>query len=184
MSLTERRKILIIGTGAVGGFYGGKLAQAGHDVSTLCRSDYDVVKSKGILVKSCWGDFAYRPEQVITDVRDYEGAPDYIIVTLKVLPKIDVPRLIRPAVSSSTSIVLIQNGIEIETVVRDNFPENELVSGLAFICVSRIKAGEIHHQDYGRLVLGLYPNVDKPQPNRNDLTLKQRDASHQASESS
>ncbi len=158
MSITKRSKILIVGTGAVGGFYGGKLAEAGQDVSTLCRSDYEIVKSEGIKVKSCSGDFAYRPAQVVKYISDYRGCPDYVIVTLKSLPNIDVSELIGPAVAPSTSIVLIQNGIGIETVIRDNFPDNELVSGLAFICVSRIKAGEIHHQEYGRLVLGLYPN--------------------------
>ncbi len=157
MPTSKRPKILIIGTGAVGGFYGGKLARAGYHVSTLCRSDYEIVKSKGIKVKSSWGDFHYRPVEVIKDITEYKGCPDYVIVTLKALPEIDIPALIRPVISSSTAIVLIQNGIEIETAIQENFPNNDLISGLAFICVSRIKPGQIHHQDYGRLALGLYP---------------------------
>ena len=67
-------RILIVGTGAIGGFYGGKLAQAGASVSTLCRSDYDLVKSKGIIVTSTLGDFHFTPEKVIRNLGEY-GPP-------------------------------------------------------------------------------------------------------------
>ena len=53
-------RVLIVGTGAIGGFYGGKLAQIGARVAALCRSDYEIVKAKGIRVKSVYGDFNSR----------------------------------------------------------------------------------------------------------------------------
>jgi 2-dehydropantoate 2-reductase len=62
-------RILVVGTGAVGGFYGGKLAQAGARVATLCRSDYETVRSKGIDIKSTYGDFVFTPDQVIRDIK-------------------------------------------------------------------------------------------------------------------
>jgi len=163
--MKHKPNILVVGTGAVGSFYGGKLAQAGAHVSTLCRSDYNIVKDTGISVKSCWDDFSYKPEQVILKSEQYNGKADYILVTLKALPTINIPEIIRNAVSLETTIVLIQNGIDIEDQLINAFPDNTIISGLAFICVSRIDFGKIDHMDYGRLVLGLYPEgeADKVQ---------------------
>ncbi len=151
-------KILLFGTGAVGSLYGGKLSQAGASVSAVCRSDYDVVKDRGIYIKSIYGDFHFRPETVIRKASEYRDNPDYIIVTTKVLPEIDVPSMIMDAVKPSTSIVLLQNGIDIERGIAGAFPNNEIISALAFVCVSRKGFGDVEHQDYGRIVLGTYPS--------------------------
>jgi 2-dehydropantoate 2-reductase len=150
--------VLVVGSGAVGGFYGAKLAQAGAHVSMVCRSDYQQVRSKGIQVTSVWGDFLFTPETVVRSVEDYLETPDYILVALKVLPEIDPVAMIRAAVHPETTIVLLQNGVEIETPVAEAFPANQVVSGLAFICVSRIGPAEVYHQDYGRLVIGRFPS--------------------------
>jgi 2-dehydropantoate 2-reductase len=150
-------RILIVGTGAIGGFYGGKLAQAGASVSTLCRSDYDLVKSKGIIVTSTLGDFHFTPEKVIRNLGEYGPPPDYILVGLKVLPEIDTAKIIKEVVGPETAIVLLQNGVEIEEPVARAFPDNEIISGLAFICATRTSPGLIDHTDFGRVVIGRFP---------------------------
>ena len=150
-------RILVVGTGAIGGFYGGKLAQAGAVVSTLCRSDYETVKSKGITVTSTLGNFHFTPEKVIRDLGEYGPPPDYILVGLKVLPEIDTAAIIKEVVGAETAIVLLQNGVEIEEPVARAFPDNEIVSGLAFICATRTSPGHIDHTDFGRVVIGRYP---------------------------
>ena len=150
-------RVLIVGTGAIGGFYGGKLAQAGASVSALCRADYETVKSKGITVTSTLGDFHFTPEKVIRDLREYGPPPDYILVGLKVLPEIDTVEIIKEVVGPETAIVLLQNGVEIEEPVARAFPDNEIISGLAFICVTRTSPGHIDHTDFGRLVIGRFP---------------------------
>jgi 2-dehydropantoate 2-reductase len=155
-SLSQAR-ILIVGTGAIGGFYGGKLAQAGARVAALCRSDYEIVKSKGIQVKSAYGDFHFTPDKVIRDLSEYGSPPDYILVGLKVLPEIDTAEIIKPALGPDTAIILLQNGIEIEDPVAQAFPENEIISGLAFICATRTSPGHIEHTDFGRVVIGRFP---------------------------
>ena len=88
-------RILVVGSGAVGGFYGGKLAQAGVHVAALCRSDYEIVRAKGIQVTSTYGNFHFTPEKVIRDVAEYGSPPDYILVGLKVLPEINIPEIIK-----------------------------------------------------------------------------------------
>ena len=151
-------RILVVGTGAIGGFYGGKLAQAGGRVTTLCRSDYELVKSKGIKVTSTLGDFHFTPEKVIRDLGEYGPPPDYILVGLKVLPEIDTAAIIKEVVGAETAIVLLQNGVEIEEPVARAFPDNEIISGLAFICATRTSPGHIDHTDFGRVVIGRYPD--------------------------
>ncbi|NLI57440.1 MAG: 2-dehydropantoate 2-reductase [Clostridium sp.] len=149
--------ILVVGTGAIGSFYGGKLAMAGASVSTLVRSDYEYVKANGIKVKSINGNFVFKPDEVVQKVEDYSKTPDYIIVSTKVIPSINVEEIIRPKVGDNTAIVLIQNGIDIEDPIAKAFPENEIISCLAFIGVSKTGPGQINHQEFGRIVIGSYP---------------------------
>ncbi len=152
------RSIVVVGAGAVGSYFGGRLAQGGATVSVVCRSDYDTVKQRGITVKSCDGDFQFTPTCTLAhDEPPNCPAYYYVIVAMKVLPHIDVPATIRDFVGPHTAILLLQNGIDIEASVARAFPENEVISGLAFICVSRTAPGVVHHQDHGRIVLGRYP---------------------------
>ena len=153
----ETVRILLVGTGAVGGYYGGRLAQAGARVSVLCRSDYAVVKQGGISVSSVAGDFHFTPAEVIRDIRECRDEPDFIIVALKVLPEIDLPAILGVRPGAGASIVLLQNGIDIEAPVAAAFPDSEIISALAFICASRPRHGHVDHQDFGSVALGTYP---------------------------
>ncbi|MEI6970666.1 MAG: 2-dehydropantoate 2-reductase [bacterium] len=152
-------KILVAGTGAVGSFYGAKLGQSGADVGFLCRSDYTLVLQKGVEIESVWGNFHYTPSVVVSSAaayRDHSGAADIVLVALKSLPCIDVQAIIRDAVGPGTSVVLLQNGIGIEQSVAAAFPANEILSGIAFVCINRVGPGRIRHTDYGRVVIGRY----------------------------
>ena len=149
--------ILIIGTGAIGGFYGGKLSQGGATVSTVCRSDFDYVSKNGITVKSVLGNFHYTPHKVVKTPTDYNEPLDYIVVATKVLSSIDVIPDIKKIISPNTAIVLLQNGIDIEKPFINAFPKNEVISGLAFICSSKPSDGTVVHEDFGRLVIGKFP---------------------------
>ncbi|PPK77074.1 ketopantoate reductase [Methylobacter tundripaludum] len=152
-------KVLVIGAGAVGAFYGSLLAQAGAEVSVVCRSDYDQVKQHDFIINSqALGRWNFTPAQVLKNVADFKGTPDYILLCTKVIPTLDRVALIRPAVGRNTAIVFIQNGVEIEQEMLNAFPHNELISGLAFICCNRTGPGEILHLAYGRLALGNLPN--------------------------
>lgn len=153
----KKTKILLFGTGAVGSFYAGKLSQAGAVVSVVSRSDYDVVKKQGIKIRSVLGDFQFIPDRVLKSGAEYKDNPDFVLVATKVLPEIDIYNLIKDSVTAESSIVLLQNGIDIEKTTAEKFPENEIISALAFICVSRTGYGMIDHQDYGRIVIGKYP---------------------------
>ena len=156
--MNNKPKILTVGTGAVGGYYSGRLSQAGASVSAVCRTDFDTVAKNGIQIKSIQGNFTFYPEHVVRTVSEYSSIPDYILVATKALPEIDIPSIIREKVGPETSIILLQNGIGIEEPVQTAFPGNEIISGLAFIFVSRSEMGKINHDDFGRIVIGTYPS--------------------------
>jgi 2-dehydropantoate 2-reductase len=159
--------ILIIGAGAVGAFFGAALARQGAHVSVVCRSNFDAVKSTGFYIRSpLLGDHHFRPAQVFRSVDEVAPTFDYVALSTKVLEHTDRAALIRPAVATNTTIVLIQNGIEIERELAEAFPHNELLSAIAFIGVSRADGGEIHHQSAGWLTLGRYPTGLTPSAQR------------------
>lgn len=158
----SQTRILVIGAGAVGGYYGAMLARQGARVAIVCRSDAPVVRAAGYHIQSPQGDFVFHPEQVLTHPAEYTGHPDYLLLTVKVIDDLDRAELIRPAVGPDTVIVLLENGIEIEAPIAQAFPDNEIISALAFIAVSRIAPGHIRHQAYGYLNLGNYPRGLSP----------------------
>lgn len=151
-------KVLIVGAGAIGGFYGALLAKTGAEVSVVCRSDYDVVKQNGYrIISRELGTWTFKPQQVVTSAADFQGSADYVILCTKMTTP-GRADLIRAAVGLNTVIVFIQNGVETEQELLDAFPDNEIISGLAFICCNRLHPGEITHLAYGKLTLGKLPS--------------------------
>lgn len=156
--MSEATNVLVIGAGAIGGFYGAILHRAGARVSVVARSDVDVLRERGYVIRSPLGDLSYPPAGVYASAREVEVKPDYLIVALKVIEGVDRVGIIRDAVGPNTTIVLIENGIGIEQEIADAFPNNPLLSCLAFIAVSRVAPGELDHKAYGTLTFGNYPS--------------------------
>jgi 2-dehydropantoate 2-reductase len=101
---------------------------------------------------------SWRPAQLLRSAAEYRGSPDILLVCLKLTAATDPVALIAPAVGAKTTIVLVANGIEVEAPLATAFPQNELVSGIAYAAVSREANGVIrHHSQYTRLILGRYP---------------------------
>lgn len=153
-------KVLVIGTGAVGSFYGSLLAKAGAEVSVVARSDYEHVRASGIDVvsDSKLGSYHFQPAAVVQGAAELVDKPDYVLLCVKVVEGADRAALLRGALGPKTAIVLVSNGVEIEADIAAAFPDHELISALAFICVTRTAPGKIWHQAYGRLALGNYPS--------------------------
>lgn len=155
-------EILVIGTGAIGALYAAKLSESGTRVSVICRSDYDKVKQDGFDIKSCWGDLNFKPQDVFSDVGQYKDkykkSPDFILVATKVLPEISIPDIISPIIGENTAIIMIQNGIFIEDSISQAFPNNHLISTIAFVDVIRSGLGSIIHAGDGKLTFGSYKN--------------------------
>jgi 2-dehydropantoate 2-reductase len=150
--------ILIVGAGAIGAFFGSALARQGAEVSLVCRSDYDAVARHGYRIRSeQLGDHTFTPHRTFDSVEAAGANYEYVVLTTKVTPRLDRAALLRPAVSRQSVIVLIQNGVDIETEIAAAFPDNELLSAIAFIGVGRTGPGEVHHQSTGSLTVGRFP---------------------------
>jgi len=145
-------KIAVVGCGAVGSFYGAKLARAGDDVHFLLRSDYDAVQRQGVLIRSPEGDFQVRPA-----CAQYPGAIgpcDLVIIGLKTTANDQFAKLLPPLVGPGTAVLTLQNGLGNEDQLARLFPAEQIMGGLCFVCLNRVAPGVIHHIGYGQVVLG------------------------------
>ena len=151
-------RILVIGAGAIGAFYGGVFARAGCEVSAVARTDHDAVAANGYRIESHLGDLSWRPAQLVRSGADYKGPADFLLVCLKLTASTDPVALIAPALGKGTKIIFVANGIDIDAPVATAFPGHELISGVAYAAVSREAPGIVkHHSQFTRLVLGRYP---------------------------
>lgn len=163
-------KVLVVGSGGVGGIAALALTKNGKSETTLVvRSDYDKVIKDGYTVHSVtYGDIEnWRPKHVSKSVQDAAkefGPFDYVVVTTKNIPDgaMTCEDIIRPAVSSNTTIVLIQNGIGIEKPMIEQFPNSVVLSGISLIGSSNINCViENLHKDHILLSPFNNPNVSK-----------------------
>ncbi len=149
------RSYAILGTGALGGFYGGRLLRAGLEVHFLLRSDYDVVRRRGLRIDSVEGDFT------LPEVRAYRTAAempacDVILLGLKTTHNHLLGQLLPPLLKPDSTLLVLQNGLGVEAeVARVTGPER-IVSGLCFLCSNKTGPGHICHLDYGVITLAEY----------------------------
>ena len=175
----------VIGTGAIGGYYGAMLAKAGNEVHFLLHRDYEYVRNHGLTVHSPGGDFhlstgahgetinSLPPISVYKDVGDMPRC-DVVLVGLKTTNNHLLEILLPPLLHDKTLVLLIQNGIGVEADVQRMIPSARLAAGLAFICSSKTEPGIINHQYYGSLNIGNYSCPDE------ELILRLLDDLHQA----
>ena len=148
-------KYAIIGTGAIGGFYGARLDKAGFEVHFLLHTDYQYVVDHGLTIDSCDGNFTL-PSPKVYDSTSEMPLCDVVIVALKTTQNHLLPSLLPPLLKPDTIILLIQNGIGVEADVQQLFPSQPIAAGMAFICSAKAGPGHINHQFYGNINIGNY----------------------------
>ena len=153
-------KIGVVGCGALGSFYGAKLWKAGHDVHFLLRSDYDVVRERGVEIESADGDFIARPQAARTPQEI--GLCDLVLIGLKTTANGEFPKLLPPLVGSNTLVLTLQNGLGNEEVLAKLIPTEQILGGLCFVCLNRIRPGFIRHLDHGFVVIGEFQRLPLP----------------------
>ncbi|TBV11800.1 putative 2-dehydropantoate 2-reductase [Stutzerimonas kirkiae] len=153
----SRPRIGIMGTGAIGGFYGAMLAQAGFDVHFLLRSEFEAVREHGLRVNSVpRGVLHLRKVQAYRDVADMPPC-DWLLVGAKTTSNSSLAPAIVQAAAAGAKVVLLQNGIAVEDAMRPLLPDTlHLLGGLCFICVHREAPGVVEHQSQGAISLGYH----------------------------
>ncbi|KAM0719862.1 hypothetical protein Q7P37_003997 [Cladosporium fusiforme] len=159
--------VLLHGSGAIGTIYLYLLLRAGCSVTAVCRSNYDAVKTHGFTIDSDkYGKGIHvQPTNVVRTPSEAAGPFDFVIVATKALPgqKPSTPEIIRPAITAGkTTIVLIQNGIGIETEYATAYPTNPLISCVVYLPTTQTSPGHIHMGKIELLQIGTYPATSEP----------------------
>lgn len=154
-SLCDTPSYAVIGSGAVGAYYGGCLQRLGRTVHHLCRSDYDHVQRHGLRIDSVNGDFRLPKVSVFNHVRDMPKC-DVVIVALKTTDNHHLGELLPPVLKDDGVVLLLQNGLGVEREVAEVVGDGRVMSGLCFLCSNKIGPGHIHHMDYGRVEFADY----------------------------
>jgi 2-dehydropantoate 2-reductase len=158
-------KIAVVGCGAVGSYYGAKLAQAGQEVHFLLRSDYETVRRKGVFIRSPKGDFRVYPKCANTPAQI--GACELVLIGLKTTANGEFSSLLSPLAGQGTAIMTLQNGLGNEEQLARLFPPDQIMGGLCFVCLNRTEPGVVHHLDHGLVVIGEYQRF--PEPRTQDI---------------
>jgi 2-dehydropantoate 2-reductase len=147
-------KIAAMGAGGVGGYFGARLQQAGHDVTFFARGRHlEAIRSGGLRIESPHGD-ALLKVRVLEDPRE-AGVVDVVLFAVKLWDTEAAAEKLRPAVGPDTAIIPFQNGVESIARLRKVFPEKAVLGGSAYIATRVKSPGVIEHTgEMSRLQFG------------------------------
>jgi len=152
----QTRSYAILGTGAIGGYYGACLQRSHQAVHFLLHRDYEFVRQRGLKVDSIRGDFTLPQIQAYAQVHEMPSV-DVVIIALKTTQNAALlPMLLPPLLKPETVILTLQNGLDIEDEIAAIAPQHLILGGLCFICSNKVGPGHIRHLDYGSILLGAY----------------------------
>jgi len=145
--------VAIVGSGAVGLYYGGRLAAAGEDVRFLVRGDYEVISKSGLVVESSHGDFELSAVKAFRTAEEI-GPVDLVIVAWKATANERLAEILPPLLHVDTQVLTLQNGLgNCEGIAEITGPERVL-GGLCFVCINRLAPGRVRHSGGGRVSIG------------------------------
>lgn len=145
-------RVAVFGSGAVGGYFGGRLAEAGADVSFIARGDHlRALRRDGLFVESPAGDFHLTPVDATDDPAELDPV-DLVIVGTKAWQVADAARAMRPLVGPETMVLPLQNGVEATSDLAQALGPEPVLGGLCRIASAVVEPGRIRH-------MGIAPTV-------------------------
>ena len=151
-------KILVMGSGGVGGLYGGRLAHAGCDVTFVARGAHlAAMREHGLLIESeAYGNTLIKPLKV-TDDPTSAGTPDLILFAVKLWDTEAVARQLLPIAGPNTAVLSLQNGVVKDDILGGVFGKKALMGGVAYVGTHIARPGVISQVGtLQRLVFGEY----------------------------
>ncbi|MFT5905799.1 MAG: 2-dehydropantoate 2-reductase [Cryomorphaceae bacterium] len=148
-------KIAVVGSGAIGIYYGARLVAAGEDVTFLLRSDFEHVREHGLRVDSVAGDFSLKNvkcEKLTSDI----GKVDLVIISWKTTANGCAEEVITPLIGENTQLLVLQNGLGNCEYYAELFGAHRILGGLCFVCINRVSSGHVEHTASGLIRLGSY----------------------------
>jgi len=152
-------RIAIFGTGGVGGYFGGRLAQAGEDVTFIARGEHlRAIQTKGLRVDSLNGDFVIYPAKA-TDSVAKVGAVDLVIVGVKAWQVPEAARAMKALIGPTTMVLPMQNGVDAVPQLTAELGHGVVVGGLCKIVSFVVEPGHIRHAGFSpSIVIGELDN--------------------------
>jgi 2-dehydropantoate 2-reductase len=156
-------KILVMGSGGVGGYFGARLAQGGADVTFVARSGHAAaMRAQGLVVETPSGPIHLPIVQVVERAAD-APVPDVVLLCVKLWDTEDALRQIAPVVGPATCVISLQNGVLKEDALAAAFPRHQLMGGVAYVATRISRPGVITQTGLmQRLQFGEYDGVRSP----------------------
>lgn len=148
-----RPRVAVLGTGAVGGYYGALLARAGVPVVFLARGNREALAEQGLTVHSPRGDFRLPSVELW---RPGTARADWAVVAWKTTANDALPGTLREVLKPGGTVIVLQNGLHPEAAAFPAVAPEQIVSGLCFLCSQLDSPAVIRHLDYGRIHLAAY----------------------------
>ena len=149
----EFNTVALVGAGAVGLYYGGRLVQAGEDVRFLLRADLETITRDGLRVDSVHGDFRLPRVAGFPRTEDI-GPVDLVIVAWKATSNANLVSVLQPLLHADTQVLTLQNGLGNCEALAAIVGAQRVLGGLCFVCINRLAPGYVRHSAGGRVALG------------------------------
>ncbi len=145
-------RIAVFGSGGVGGYFGGRLAQAGNDVTFIARGEHlRALTSVGLRVESTLGDFIVHPAKAAADPAEI-GEVETVIVGVKAWQVESAAVAIRPLIGADTVVLPLQNGVEATSQLAAKLGPEHVLGGLCRIVSYIVGRGHIRHPGFAPFV--------------------------------
>jgi 2-dehydropantoate 2-reductase len=154
-------RIAVVGSGAIGMYYGGKLAHAGSDVHFLMRGDLSEVRRNGIFVRGDGENFRVTKVNCYNSTKEI-GHCNLVIIAVKATSNPDLVDLMPPLLHGKTALLTLQNGLGNEEFLAEHFGAERVLGGLCFIAADRRSKNEVERSAYGHVILGEFRGVAQP----------------------
>jgi 2-dehydropantoate 2-reductase len=147
-------KIVVIGPGGVGGYFGGRLAASGEDVHFVARgAQLDALRTKGLRIQSAKGD-AHVPHVNATSDAATIGHADVVLFTVKMYDVDAAAAMLPPLIGPDTVVITLQNGVEAVDMVARQVPRAHVAGGVAYVAAVISEPGTIRHTALDTLIFG------------------------------
>lgn len=147
-------RIVVLGSGGVGGYFGAKLARAGEQVTFVARGAHlEAIREKGLTIRSAVeGEWTVRANAV--ERLDDHPCADLVLFCVKSYDTEDAAGLVRPVLGAHTAVLSLQNGIDNEEKIERVLGPEHVMGGVAYVFAHIEAPGVIGHHQFGRIVLG------------------------------
>jgi 2-dehydropantoate 2-reductase len=159
--MDKRWRIAVIGSGAIGSYYGGKLAAAGSDVHFLMRGDLGEARRYGLRIRGPGEDIHISKINCYSSTKEI-GQCDLVLIAVKATSNTEILDLVPPLLHGQTTLLTLQNGLGNEEFLAEHFGAQRVLGGLCFVCLTRPSRTEVQRYDYGHIVIGEYRRASQP----------------------